>query len=82
MPKGKLIEFPRKLEWNEVVCYVGKVKGTELHTRVEIHPDGTKRWQAWDRAFLVGCGDCDDLEDGQEKAKKALEDKCVVVRRL
>ena len=78
---GKLVEFPRRLEWQHTDCWYGKVKGTNLHAKVETgFYDGGFSWLAWDDRVLIGSGMEADDKSAMEKAKEALENGVVVVR--
>jgi hypothetical protein len=78
---GKVVEFPRKLEWQHVDCWYGSVKGTQLHAKVEGTFDGTSyNWAIWNGQMLLEAGSKDDKDDAMEAAKAALEKGVVVVR--
>jgi hypothetical protein len=80
---GKLVEFPRKLEWKWVDTCIGSVASTDLHARVEGipgHPKGHVRWQAFKGALLLGFGEADDHDAGMEAARKCIEGSVMVVR--
>lgn len=80
---GKLIEFPRKIEWSETPCWVGRVKGTQLLAKVEKAVDGPAyQWGAWNGAAPLGVGLKETPEKAMEAATKALEAAVVVVRPL
>jgi len=82
---GKLIEFPRRLEWKQVETFIGKVANMDIHARVEGipgHPKGHVRWQAFKGAMLVGFGEAKDHNEGMEAARLCLENKIVVLRPL
>lgn len=80
---GKLIEFPKKLEWVELPLWVGRVKGTELLAKVEQAVDGAAyQWSAWNAGVHLGVGLEPSVELAMERAKSALEEAVVVVRAL
>lgn len=80
---GKLIEFPRRLEWVELPLWVGRVKGTELLAKVEKAVDGPAyQWGAWNGSAPLGSGLEPTAERAQEAARKALETAVLVVRPL
>ncbi len=80
---GKLVEFPRKLEWSELPCWVGFVKGTQLLAKVERAVDGDKfQWAAWNAGALIGVGLVATKEEGQEAARRAMEAGVLVLRPL
>ncbi len=80
---GKLIEFPKKLEWTETPCWVGRVKGTKLLAKVERAVDGTAyQWGAWDAGAPLGIGLEATQELAQEAARRALEASVMVIRPL
>lgn len=80
---GKLIEFPRRLEWVELPLWVGRVKGTELLAKVEKAVDGPAyQWAAWNAGVPLGVGLEGSVEAAKDAAKKALEEAVVVVRPL
>lgn len=80
---GKLIEFPRKLEWSELPCWVGFVKGTTLLAKVERAVDGDQfQWAAWNAGSLLDIGLVPTLEAGQEAARRAMESSVLVIRPL
>jgi hypothetical protein len=83
-PGGKLIEFPRRLEWNKLEVYIGRVKGTMLYARVESDPQdgGRCKWKAFLGEALVDAGEADTPDEGMEAARAALEGGVVVVRPL
>lgn len=80
---GHLIEFPRKLEWQTVESWVGRVPNTHLTAKVERVPSGSVfSWYAWNGHVLVSMGTAPSLEAGQEAAKHAFESGTLVVRSL
>lgn len=80
---GKLIELPRKLQWDELPTWVGIVKGTQLLAKVERCVDGEQyQWGAWNGGALLGQGLVDSKEAGMESARRALEAGVLVLRPL
>lgn len=80
---GKLIEFPKKLEWVELPLWVGRVKGTQLLAKVEKAVDGPAyQWAAWNAGVPLGVGLEASVETAKEKAKEAMEAAVLVVREL
>lgn len=80
---GKLVEFPRRLEWTAATCWVGRVKGSNIVARVEQVLDGPEfQWFAWHNGVVLGGGLATSLEEGQSLAKEAIEKQIVVVRVL
>lgn len=80
---GRLIEFPKKLEWVELPFWVGRVKGTQLLAKVEKAVDGPAyQWAAWNAGVPLGVGLEASIELAKEKAKAAMEAAVVVVREL
>lgn len=80
---GKLIEFPRRLEWVELPMWVGVVKGTLLLAKVERAVDGEAyQWSAWNAGALLGQGLRATVEEAMDEAKLVLERSMVVVRPL
>lgn len=80
---GKLIEFPKKLEWVELPLWVGRVKGTQLLAKVEKAVDGPAyQWAAWNAGAPLGVGLEGSMEKAQEAARAALEAAVLVVRTL
>lgn len=83
---GDLVEFPKRLEWRPVDCWVGHVKNTKLVAKVEATQEletgvtVTYTWTAWANMALVGMGTATSLEGGKEAAKKSLEQSVLVVR--
>lgn len=64
-------------------CWVGFVKGTQLIAKVERALDGDKfQWVAWNDGAMLGVGLVDTKEQGQEAARKAMEEAVLVVRPL
>jgi hypothetical protein len=80
---GKLIEFPRRLEWTETPCWVGRVKGTMLLAKVEKAVDGPAyQWGAWNGTAPLGAGLKETEEAAKEAARQALEAAVLVIRPL
>jgi hypothetical protein len=80
---GKLIEFPKKLEWVETPCWVGRVKGTQLLAKVEKAVDGPAfQWGAWNAGMPLGVGLESSVEKAKDAAKAALETSVLVMRAL
>lgn len=78
---GKVVEFPRKLEWQHVECWYGRVKGTQLHAKVEGNLEDTGyNWAIWNGPMLLAAGSEVKKEVAMEAAKAALENGVVVVR--
>lgn len=78
---GKLVEFPRRLEWTETPCWVGRVKGTQLLAKVEKAVDGPAyQWGAWNAAAPIGIGLEATEEAAKEAARRALEEAVLIVR--
>lgn len=79
---GKLVEFPRRLEWAALPCWVGVVKGTQLLAKVEQAVDGNQyQWAAWNAGAPLGVGLKPTLDEAMDAAKAAME-QVVVVREL
>ena len=80
---GKLVEFPKRLEWVELPLWVGRVKGTQLLAKVEKAVDGPAyQWAAWNAGAPLGVGLEASVGAAQEAAKAALEAAVLVVRAL
>lgn len=80
---GRLIEFPRKLEWRHVDCWYGRVAGTMLYAKVEESLDGKGyNWFAWNGPMTLGSGNNKSMAVAQEEAKTAMETSVVVIRPL
>ena len=80
---GKLIEFPKKLEWVELPLWVGRVKGTQLLAKVEKAVDGPAyQWAAWNAGAPLGVGLEASVEVAKNKAKEAMEAAVLVMREL
>lgn len=80
---GKLVEFPRKLEWKHVDCWYGRVIGTMLYAKVEESLDGQGyNWFAWNGPMTLGSGSKETMELAQEEAKNVMEASVMVIRPL
>jgi hypothetical protein len=80
---GKVVEFPRKLEWQQLESWMGRVPNTNLITKVESQiVEGAFSWYAWNGTFLLAMGTAGSLEEGKEAAKAALEQGALVARTL
>lgn len=80
---GKVVEFPRKLEWQQLESWLGRVPNTNLIAKVESQvAEGTFSWYAWNGTFLLAMGSAKSLEEGKEAAKAALEQGALVARTL
>lgn len=78
---GKVVEFPRKLEWQPVEAWVGTVPNTSLSAKVEKAKDGVVyTWFAWNGPMVVAAGTAVDLDTGKEAARRALEQNSFVIR--
>jgi hypothetical protein len=78
---GKLIEFPRRLEWKHVDTYIGTIAGTSLHARVQSIPDGEgAKWEIWLGHSLISFGTAEDEDAGMEAARSSLEKSVLVAR--
>lgn len=77
---GKVVEFPRKLEWAPVEVHVGAVRGTKLAARVEkdLNGDGYV-WAAMHGQVIIGHGREAGLEAAQEAVRKCFTEKVNVV---
>lgn len=88
---GKLIEFPRKLEWTNVPSMFGEVKELRMCARVDyIEQKKEFVWVAWHKhpassslyptgAVIIARGRTDSMEDAMEEVKEALE-KVPIIR--
>lgn len=77
---GKVVEFPRRLEWQHVECWYGRVKGTQLHAKVEGNLEDTGyNWAIWNGPMLLAAGSEVDKEVAMAAAKTALENGVVVI---
>lgn len=80
---GKLIEFPKRLEWVELPMWVGTVKGTQLLAKVEKAVDGEAyQWSCWNAGALLGQGLKATAKEAMDEAKAVLEAGVIVVRPL
>lgn len=80
---SKVVEFPKKLEWEPQEAWVGRVSGTRLVLKVEPTLVGSGfNWSVWNGPALVGYGSSSDAERAKEEAKEALERGVLVVRPL
>lgn len=78
---AEIVEFPRRLEWQEVSHWVGLVPGTILRAEVQRVLGATHfQWGAWNGVSLVAAGTATSLEEGKELARRALEDGVLVIR--
>jgi hypothetical protein len=78
---GKVVEFPRKLEWKHVDCWYGHVQGTQLHAKVEENLEGTSyNWAIWNGQILLAAGSDPNKEVAMDAARTALEKGVVVIR--
>lgn len=78
---GNLIEFPRKLEWEPVDAWLGRVPNTHLIAKVERTVSGNSyAWFAWNGTVLIDMGTSDSVEHGKEAARDAMEKGTLVVR--
>lgn len=78
---GDVVEFPRKLEWQTVEAWIGRVPNTRLIAKVESTlVAGSFSWFAWNGTVLVAMGSASSLKEGQDAAKRAFEDGTLVVR--
>ena len=77
---GDVVSLPKRLVWEPLEHWVGHVTGTNLRAEVQREKGGTHWvWRAWNASILVNTGVADDLEQGKEFAKSALEKGVVVV---
>lgn len=80
---GKVVEFPRKLEWEPVEAWCAHVPGTQLKAKVEKSASAESyTWYAWSGVALVAMGSASSLEEGKASAKTAFEVNTLVVRTL
>jgi hypothetical protein len=80
---GKLIELPRRLEWKHVETWVGRVKGTDMCTKVSEKLEGEGFWwESWSGCALVNAGEAPNMLAARKAAEEALESGVVVVRPL
>lgn len=80
---GQLIELPRRLEWKPVETWFGRVKGTDMCTKVSEKLEGDGFWwEAWNGRTLVNAGEAPNMLDARRVAEEALESGVVVVRPL
>ena len=80
---GKLVEFPRKLDWKHVDCWYGRVAGTLLYAKVEESTDGNGfNWFAWNGPVTLGSGNEEKLDTALNAAKASMESSIVVVHPL
>lgn len=80
---GDVVEFPRKLEWETVEAWVGRVPNTQLVAKVErMAASDVFTWYAWNGHLLVSMGTATSLEAGKEAAKRAFETGTLVVRKI
>jgi hypothetical protein len=81
---GKLVEFPRKLEWRHADCWYGRVAGTNLYAKVEenLHDTGGYNWFAWNGPVTLGSGHDESMEVARDKAKEMMETSVVVIHPL
>lgn len=78
---GNLIEFPRKLEWQPVEAWFGRVANTQLMAKVERNLAGNAySWFAWNGTALIDMGTADSQEGAKEAARTAMEKGTLVVR--
>jgi hypothetical protein len=78
---NNVYELPRKLEWVEVETYVGRVRGTQLWTKVErIEGKSEYLWTAWNGPILVNSSTSDSMLAARKAAEEALETGVLVVR--
>jgi hypothetical protein len=75
---GDVVSLPKKLKWEAHEYWVGHVTGTQLRAEVQHAAIGWV-WRAWNASMLVNTGVADDLEQGKELAKAALEKGILVV---
>jgi hypothetical protein len=69
---GKVVSFPRKLEWRSIDAWEGTVRGTQLLARV-VQRGECFHWAALNRGIPVGQGMKPSLEEAKDAAKNALE---------
>ncbi len=80
---GKLIEFPRKLEWKSVETWIGTVAGTLLLAKVEeVLGQAHVQWSTYNGPIIVNSGVASTMEEGKKAAKEALETGVLVMRVL
>lgn len=83
MVAGKVIDFPRKLEWTPIETWIGRVQGTALCTKVSQKLEGVGFfWESWNGHVLVQAGEAGSMEEARTAAEKALEGNVLVVRPL
>lgn len=75
---GDVVSLPKRLLWESHEYWVGHVTGTALRAEVQHAPIGWV-WRAWNASALISTGIANDLEQGKEFAKTALEKGVVVV---
>lgn len=77
---GDVVSLPKRLQWSPLEYWVGRVSGTNLRAEVQRAQGGEHWvWRAWNASTLVNTGLADDLEQGKEFAKSALEKGVVVL---
>lgn len=80
---AQVIQFPKKLEWQELPCWVGIVKGTQIFAKVEKALDGEAyQWHAWNDNVPLGSGLRASRDEAMDAAKAAIEEAILVVRAL
>ena len=78
---GKLIEFPRHLEWQPVEIWTGKVRGTQLWAEVRPAAEGFS-WIAGNGGLPLAHGTAPTEAEGKSFALRALTEGAVVIRPL
>lgn len=77
---GKVVEFPRKLEWSPIEVHVGAIRGTQLVARIEKDLNGGGYvWAAMHGQVVIGHGQEDDLEAAKEAVRTCFTEKVNIV---
>lgn len=79
---GKLIEFPRKVDWEQIHGWLAHVPGHPGLVAQVIWRNNRYWWQTFFRGLPVDNGSDEDSDKAKDAALRSLENNMMVIRPL